>query len=94
MLSDSRGSVIISSLGRIDHGSLWIMSVGLGRIENVFLSDAKYLSLHPGTHDFFSVNHHFDSNCAGRFKAKDISRKWASDSAQGLISVSEPLRRH
>jgi hypothetical protein len=37
MLSDSRGSVIISSLGWVDRGSLWIMSVGSGRIETVFL---------------------------------------------------------
>jgi hypothetical protein len=35
MLSDSRGSVIISSLGWVDRGSLWIMSVGSGRIETV-----------------------------------------------------------
>ena len=64
MLSDSRGSVIISNLGWVDRGSLWIMSVGSGRIETVFLSDAKYLSLHPGAHNFFSMNHHFDSNRA------------------------------
>jgi len=43
MLSDSQGSVIISSLGWVDRGRLWIMSVGSGRIETVFLSDAKYL---------------------------------------------------
>jgi hypothetical protein len=40
------------------------MSVVSGRIETLFLSDAKYLSLHAGTHDYFSVNHHFDSNRA------------------------------
>jgi hypothetical protein len=38
------------------------MSVGSGHPETVFLSDAKYFSLHPGNHDFFSINHHFDSN--------------------------------
>jgi hypothetical protein len=64
MMTDSQGSVIVSSLGWVDHGSLWIMSVGSGRTETVLLSEAKYLSLHPGTDDFFSVNHHFDSDRA------------------------------
>jgi hypothetical protein len=37
MLSDSRGSVIISSLGWVDRGALWIMSAGSGHIETVLL---------------------------------------------------------
>jgi hypothetical protein len=53
MLSDSRGTAAISSLGWVDRGNLWVMSVGSGQIETVSLSDAKYLSLHPGTGDFF-----------------------------------------
>jgi hypothetical protein len=53
MLSDSRGRAIISSLGWVDRDALWIMSAGSGRIESVFLSDAKFLSHYPGTRDFF-----------------------------------------
>jgi len=62
MLSDARGSVVISSLGWVDHASLWVFRVSEGTPASVPLGDAKYLSLHAGIRDFFSVVHHFDGD--------------------------------
>jgi hypothetical protein len=60
MLADSKGKVVVSNLGWVDHGNLWVMDTGRGRADTLALSEAKYVSLHPGTNDYFSVNHRFD----------------------------------
>ena len=62
MLSDTRGTVVISSLGWVDHASLWVFRVSEGAEASLPLSDAKYVSLHSGNRDFFSVMHHFDGD--------------------------------
>lgn len=60
MLADSKGSAVVSSLGWVDHGNLWVMDIRRDQADTLTLSDAKYVSLHPGNNDYFSVNHRFD----------------------------------
>jgi hypothetical protein len=60
MLADSQGRVVVSNLGWVDHGSLWVMETRRDQADTLMLSDAKYVSLHPGKNDYFSVNHRFD----------------------------------
>jgi hypothetical protein len=60
MLSDATGSVIVSSLGWVDHSALWLFRVAEGTASSVPLGDAKHLSIHPGERDYFSVVHHYE----------------------------------
>jgi hypothetical protein len=62
MLSDRSGNVIVSSLGWVDHASLWVFRATHGTAERVPLGNAKYLSIHAGIGDFFSVTHHFEGD--------------------------------
>lgn len=62
MLSDERGSAAVSSLGWVDRAGLWVFRASRAAAETVPLGDAKYLSLHGGTGDFFSVVHHFEAD--------------------------------
>jgi len=62
MLSDMGGEVVVSSLGWVDHSNLWVFRATHGNVETVPLGNAKYLSIHPGTGDFFSVTHHFEAD--------------------------------
>jgi hypothetical protein len=62
MLRDITEKHIISSLGWADKSSLWVLNTDSEQVEQVRLSDANYLSLHPGNENHFSVVHHFDNN--------------------------------
>lgn len=62
MLSDAHGGVIVSSLGWVDHGGLWVFSVADGAVATLPLGDPKYLTVHRGRDDFFSVLHHFEGD--------------------------------
>jgi len=62
MLANERGDAVISSLGWVDHAGLWVFCVSTGAPQSVLLGDAKYLSLHDGVRDFFSVVHHFEGD--------------------------------
>ena len=62
MISDSTEKYVISSLGWADKSSLWVLNTDSETIDQVRLSDANYLSLHPGKENHFSVVHHFDNN--------------------------------
>jgi hypothetical protein len=57
MIVNRAGSVAISSLGWIDHGSLWVLSASTGKIEHVPISDASFLQLFVGGDDLFAVQH-------------------------------------
>ena len=60
MLSDPGGTVVVSSLGWVDHSSIWHFDSARGIESQLPLGDARHLSLHDGTDGFFSVVHHAD----------------------------------
>jgi hypothetical protein len=62
MLLSQDESVIISSLGWTDTGGLWILETRSGGLTSHKISDAKYLSLHPGKNDYFSVVNYYDGD--------------------------------
>jgi len=61
MIVSEDQSLIISSLGWIEAGGLWVLETS-GRVSTHKISDAKYLSLQEGTEGLFSVIHHYDSD--------------------------------
>jgi hypothetical protein len=62
MIIDTRQSVVISSLGWVDGGSLWVFKTRDETVTSITLSEAKYLSLHEGRNDHFAVVHHYDDD--------------------------------
>jgi hypothetical protein len=60
MITNQRHSRAISNLGFIDHGSIWVLDALAAEPETVELSDAEWLSLHPGHDDHFVVGHHYN----------------------------------
>lgn len=64
MLIDPLGRFVISSLGWIDKGSLWILDTSNGEVKTHQISKANYLTLHAGTGVSFAVKHHFDDGSA------------------------------
>jgi hypothetical protein len=79
MLADSKGKVVVSNLGWVDRGNLWVMETGRGQADTLALSEAKYVSLHPGNNDYFSVNHRFDGA-----QAKITVHLWSAEIPHGL----------
>jgi hypothetical protein len=53
---------IISSIGWVDGGSLWILDTQTGTTRVSKLSDAKYLSIHARWNEHFAVLHHYDTD--------------------------------
>lgn len=74
--------LIVSHLGWCDGGNLWVLETSRGRVSTHSISNAKYLSLHGGMDDYFSVVHHYDSDrlC--------ISAHSFSDPAKTLAQVT------
>ncbi len=64
MLIDPEERTIVSSLGWVDGGELWVLDVATGRARTDRLGDAKYLSLHAGLSARFAVLHHYDDSRA------------------------------
>ena len=62
MITNITEEFVISSLGWVDGSSLWLLKTDTEKSYSVPLSDAKYLSLHQGKEDYFSVLHHFDND--------------------------------
>ena len=60
MINDSNYKYVISNLGWVDKGNLWIYSLEKNDVENFKLSDSQYLSIHKGENDYFSVGHYFN----------------------------------
>lgn len=60
MIIDNAESLIVSSLGWIDQGGIWVCETATEKTGRVSLSDAKAVSLHAGRDDHFAVLHHFD----------------------------------
>ncbi len=62
MISNQDRSILISSMGWVDKGSFWCYDVKRSRQESLAFSEAKYLTLHLGKDDYFSIVHHFDGS--------------------------------
>lgn len=62
MIRDVNDKNLISSLGWVDKGSLWVFENQNDSIEILDISDASYLSLNQGKQNLFSVEHHFEKD--------------------------------
>jgi hypothetical protein len=60
MLTDPEERFLVSSLGWIDHGGIWIYEVSSRAVSHTSLGDANYVSLYGGTSDYFVAMQHFD----------------------------------
>ena len=61
MIANAERTVLLSSLGWIDHDALWRFDVRASRVDSIPLaSGARYVSLHASGSDTFAVAHHFD----------------------------------
>src|SRR5262245_49124119 len=61
MIADAERTVVLSSLGWVEGDALWRFDVSSAREDRIpVASGARYLSLHAGGSDTFSVCHHFD----------------------------------
>ena len=60
MINDSNNKYVISNLGWVDKGSLWIYSSVKNNIECFELSNSQYLSIHKGENEYFSIGHNFN----------------------------------
>ena len=68
MIANPEKTTLVSSVGWVDHDTLWLFHVPAARAECLSLgSGARYLSLHSSGSDRFSVGHHFDGT---RFELK------------------------
>ncbi|MBI2116023.1 MAG: hypothetical protein HYT85_13180 [candidate division NC10 bacterium] len=83
MISNADRTILISSLGWVDHDTLWRFDVPTARVERFPLgSGAQYLSLHSSAADRFVVSHHFDG---GRF---ELTVRPFSDPSQVLARAT------
>jgi hypothetical protein len=55
VITDPQERSIVSSLGRVDGGSIRCLDVASGRHRNVAIRAAKYVSLRPGTNGDFGA---------------------------------------
>jgi hypothetical protein len=80
MILSNKEDLIVSSWGGIDKGSLWLLNTHNDSISRQDISDAKYLTVHIGKNDYFSIVHHYEADriciSAHSFKepGKTISR--------------------
>jgi hypothetical protein len=57
MLINESGTQIVSNLGWVDRGGLWVYRLGAGRPRLVPISEAPWLALYPGRNDYFALVH-------------------------------------
>ena len=60
MLISNDRSFVISSLGWVERGSLWVYRAETESAQTIRLSSAGYLSLHEGVDDHVAIVHNFD----------------------------------
>jgi len=70
MILDRSGTRVISSVGWVDHGSLWLYDSLARTTSRAHISDADYLSLVEGADGFFALVHHWQGQ-AIRITAHD-----------------------
>ncbi len=61
MLINSSESHLVSNLGWIDKGNLWVCETASAQVTSISLSEADYITLHPGEADTFAVVHNFST---------------------------------
>lgn len=59
MITNPGETLIVSSLGWVEKGSLWTLDTNTDSIRTLKLSDAKHLSLHDSNSEYFSIVHHY-----------------------------------
>src|SRR5437660_3352231 len=57
MIANAAESHLISNLGWVDHGAIWVCETGSAAARQVVLSDAGWLSLYRGSEDLFAAVH-------------------------------------
>jgi hypothetical protein len=62
MLIDSSERTVISNLGWVEGGRLWLCDTTTSKIRQEKLGDGKYLSFYDGKEGLFSTVHHFEGN--------------------------------
>lgn len=62
MLTDPSERFVVSSLGWVDGGALWIHDLRSSQTRLAQIGEAKYLSLHGGSGGHFAVVHHYDGD--------------------------------
>jgi hypothetical protein len=62
VITNADGTQVVSSLGWVDKGAIWVCTAGELVPRKVVLSDAKYLSIKAGIAGFFAVLHHWDGD--------------------------------
>lgn len=60
MLLDPSERFVVSSLGWVDKGNIWILDISTGEVSTQSFGSASHLSLRAGAGDLFAVQHHFD----------------------------------
>jgi len=60
MIANPARSIIVSSLGWVDHDALWLFDTPTDRFWDNPARGARYVSVPAGGSDRFSVGHHFD----------------------------------
>jgi crotonobetainyl-CoA:carnitine CoA-transferase CaiB-like acyl-CoA transferase len=69
MIANAERTVLLSSLGWVDHDALWRFDVRTASVDHIPLaSGARYVSLHTSASDMFAVAHHFDGARAVRYR--------------------------
>jgi hypothetical protein len=62
MITDPAERYVISSLGWVDHGSVWRFDARTGTTGALPLSDARYLVVREGLGELFTAAHHFNGD--------------------------------
>jgi len=103
VLADPEERTVVSSLGWVDGGTIWVLDVATGRTRSLRVGDAKYLSLHAGRSGHFAAVHHYDADrlviTAHSFSQPDevLSRCIVSQDDRGIEGSPSPwqhLPRH
>ncbi len=103
MLTDPEEQTIVSSLGWVDGGALWIFDVPTRHAYSAPIGEAKYISLHAGRSGHFAAVHHYDDEqlliTAHSFAAPEaiLSRFVLSRNQRGIDGPAAPwehLPRH
>jgi hypothetical protein len=86
MIVNNERTQAISNLGWADGSALWLYSSKTAVIRKVSRSDAQYLTILPGTEDFFAVVHHWKG------ERLEITAHHHSDPQQVISRVSVQRR--
>ena len=83
MIVSADERVIISHMGWVDHGAIWLLRVDDGDPRPVGLGEAQYLRLREGVDDFFSAAHYF----SGELRRVSVHRISAPELVVAQLSL-------